>query len=259
MDGSELPQPVLTEVIGQTLVITLNRPEVRNAVNTELAVAVGEALDRLDGDPQLVAGVLTGSGKGFSAGADLKAILAGEGCAHPVRGFGGITRIGARKPTIAAVEGFALAGGFEIALACDLIVAAHGARFGLPEVTRGLVASAGGVLRLPTRVPRALAAEMILTGEPVTSERLMELGAINRIVAPGAALEAALELARMVARGGPLGVAASKRILDESPEWDGSERWARQDEIVRAVLESDDIREGAAAFVERRPPVWRGR
>lgn len=259
MIDQDLGQKVTTTVIDRTLVITLNRPEVRNAIDTDVAQSVGDAIDVLDDDSTLACGVITGSGKGFCAGADLKAVLRGESCAHARRGFGGITRLRAKKPMIAAVEGFALAGGFEIALACDLIVASRGTLFGLPEVKRSLVAGAGGVLRLPSRLPRAIATEMILTGEPVSADRLMELGAINRLVEPSATLNVALELAQVLAQGGPLAVAASKRILDESQDWSSSEQWEKQDEILAVVLASADLREGAAAFVERRTPVWQGR
>lgn len=255
----ETEVPVLSERRGDLLLITLNRPQARNAVNTELAGALAEQLDRLDSDSELRGAVLTGAGKGFSAGADLKALVRGESGSHPERGFAGIVRRGPVKPIIAAVEGFAVAGGFEIALACDLIVASRGALFGLPEVKRSLVASAGGLLRLPEVVPRALAVEMALTGEPVPAERLFELGAISRLTEPGAAVETAIELLGRITPNGPLALAATKRVLAERQDWSLAERWERQEEIVARVATSVDAREGAIAFAERRDPVWEGR
>jgi enoyl-CoA hydratase len=251
--------PVLTERLGDVLLITLNRPEVRNAVNTPLALGVAGALDVLDGDDDLRAAVITGAGKGFCAGADLRAVQQGDRAAHPVRGFAGIVRRPPVKPIIAAVEGFAVAGGMEIALACDLVVASRGARFGLPEVKRSLVASAGGLLRLPDRVPRALAVELALTGETVTAERMHEAGALARLTEPGGAVEAALELAALITVNAPLSLVATKRILDERDDWSRADRWDRQDEIVGDIATSEDAREGALAFTEHRDPVWKGR
>jgi enoyl-CoA hydratase len=186
---------VLTETRGAVLVITLNRPDVRNAVDSALAAALAAALDALDADPALTVGVLTGAGKGFSAGMDLRAFTEGDLGLAGDRGFAGITRRAAEKPLIAAVEGFALAGGFEIALACDLIVAAAGSRFGLPEVSRSLLAAAGGLRRLPARAPASLAYEIALTGQPISAERAYEVGIVNRLAEPGRALDVALELA----------------------------------------------------------------
>ncbi len=251
--------PILTERRDRVLVITLNRPDQRNAVNAAVAEGIAGALDRLDGDRELTVGVLTGAGKGFCAGMDLKAFVEGEVPHAGDRGFAGITRRSANKPLIAAVEGFAVAGGLEVALACDMLVAARGARLGIPEVKRSLVAAAGALLRLPQMLPRNLATELALTGEPISAERGYELGLVNRLAAPGRALAAALELADAIAANGPLALAATKRILAESPDWSENEFWERQGEIVGPVMASEDAREGARAFTEKRPPRWQGR
>jgi len=184
--------------------------------------------------------------------------LAGENAMAGGRGFAGITRRPPATPVIAAVEGYALAGGFEIALACDLIVASEEATFGLPEVTRGLVAGAGGLLRLPRRIPYHLAMEIALTGGHIPAGRLYEAGLINRMVPAGEALEAARALAAEVAANAPLALAATKRIIVESADWPSEEAFDRQDAIAGPVFTSADAREGAAAFAEKRPPVWRG-
>jgi enoyl-CoA hydratase len=250
---------VLTDVVDGVLVVTINRPEARNAINTETAIAIGEAMDRLDDDRALVAGVITGAGGTFCAGMDLKAFLAGERPSTPGRGFAGIVEQPPVKPIIAALEGYAIAGGFEIALACDMLVAAEDAKFGLPEVKRGLLAGGGGLLRLPQRVPHHLAMEWSLTGELIPAPRGYEVGLVNRITPQGAALGEALGLARAIAANGPLAVAASKRILIEAPEWPAAERFARQQEIYEPVRSSEDAREGATAFKEKRAPRWQGR
>ena len=249
---------VRTEREGAVLVITINRPQVRNAVNGAAARAMAAALDELDADPAISVGVLTGAGGTFSAGMDLKAFLVVDLPVVPGRGLGGITTAPPEKPLIAAVEGYALAGGCEIALACDMIVAARDARFGLPEVTRSLVAAAGGLLRLPQRIPPGIALEYALTGEHFGAEAAHGWGLVNRLTEPGGALAGALELAGRITANGPLAVRATKRIVRESPDWPPSERWARQEEIVRPVSSSADAREGATAFAEKRPPVWRG-
>jgi enoyl-CoA hydratase len=249
---------VLLERRERTLLVTLNRPDQRNAVNAAVAEGIAAALDELDGDPALSVGVLTGAGKGFCAGMDLKAFVAGERPYAGDRGFAGITQRPAEKPLIAAVEGFAVAGGLEVALSCDLIVASRGARLGIPEVTRSLIAAAGALLRLPRVVPRMIAMELALTGQPITAERAFELGLVNRLTGPGESVRAALELASAIAANGPLAVLASKRILTESADWPESEFFARQGEIAGPVFASDDAREGARAFAERRPPVWQG-
>ena len=250
---------VLTAVDQGVLVVTINRPEARNAINTETAVAIGEAMERLDDDRSLVAGVITGAGGTFCAGMDLKAFLAGERPSIPGRGFAGIVEQPPVKPIVAALEGYAIAGGFEIALACDMLVAAEDAKFGLPEVKRGLVAAGGGLLRLPQRVPYHLAMEWSLTGELIPAQRGYEVGLVNRITPKGGALDEALALAGTIAANGPLAVAASKRILVEAPEWPAAERFARQQEIYEPVRSSDDAREGATAFKEKRAPRWQGR
>ena len=256
---TETEQAVLTEPRGRVLVITMNRPDQRNAVNAAVATGIASALDRLDADAGLSIGVITGAGKGFCSGMDLKAFVAGERPWAGDRGFAGITQRAAAKPLIAAVEGFAVAGGLEVALACDLIVAARGARLGIPEVKRSLVAAGGGLLRLPRMLPRNIAMEMALTGDPMPAERGYELGLVNRLADPGAALDTALELADAIAQNGPLALAASKRILNESADWPDSEFFTRQAEITEPVMASEDAREGATAFAEKRAAVWQGR
>jgi enoyl-CoA hydratase len=252
-------EPVLTERRGGVLLITLNRPDARNAVNVALAEGVAAALDTLDGDADLRTGVLTGAGKGFSAGMDLKAFLAGERAWIGDRGFAGIVQRSSRKPLIAAIEGFALAGGLEIALACDLIVAARDARLGVPEVKRSLVASAGALRRLPHRLPYGVAMELALTGDPIDAERAYALGLVNRLAEPGGAVQAALELADAIAKNGPLALEATKATLQQQFDWTEQEFWQRQGELAEPVMRSEDAREGAAAFSEKREPVWQGR
>jgi len=250
---------VLTERRERILLITINRPDQRNAVNAAVARGIADALDELDGNTELTLGVLTGAGKGFCAGMDLKAFVTGE---HPYaddRGFAGITQRASVKPLIAAIEGFAVAGGLEVALSCDLIVAARGAKLGIPEVKRSLVAAGGGLLRLPRVLPRTIAMELALTGDPIDAERAFELGLVNRLAEPGHALEAALELAGAIAQNGPLALAATKRILVESVDWPEAEFFSRQGEITGPVMASEDAREGATAFAEKRAPVWHGR
>jgi enoyl-CoA hydratase len=260
MNDSADAAAVLTERReGGVLLVTLNRPDARNAVNAALAGGLAAALDELDSDHELSVGILTGAGAGFSAGMDLKAFVRGESPYVEGRGFAGIVQRPPEKPIIAAVEGFAVAGGFEIALACDLIVAARGARLGIPEVKRSLVAAGGGLLRLPRRMPYHLAMELALTGDPIDAERASELGLVNRLAEPGGAVDAALELAARVAANGPLALRATKRILVESPGWSPEEAWQCQGEISGPVFGSDDAREGAQAFAEKREPVWKGR
>ena len=250
---------VLTERRDAVLVITINRPEQRNAVNAAVAEGIGRALDQLDADSDLMIGVLTGAGKGFSAGMDLKAFAAGERPWYGDRGFAGITQRSSDKPLIAAVEGFAVAGGLEVAIACDLIVASKGTKLGIPEVKRSLVAAGGGLLRLPQLLPRAVALEMALTGDPILAERAYELGMVNRLTEPGGALEAALELAAAITPNAPLGLAGSKRILNESQDWPVAEFFERQQAISGPIFDSEDAKEGATAFAEKRAPVWKGR
>src|SRR6059058_842084 len=223
---------VLTERRDNVLVITLNRPEARNAVNLALAEGIAAGLDELDADDGLSVGVLTGAGGFFCAGMDLKAFVTGERPWVGDRGFAGIVQRTSRKPLIDAVEGFAVAGGFEVALACDLIVAARGANLGIPEVKRSVVAAGGALLRLPRRMPYGLAMELALTGDPIDAERAYELGVVNRLAEPGGAVEAALELAGEIARNGPLALRASKRIVQSSSDWTDSEAWDKQGEIA---------------------------
>lgn len=249
---------VLTERRGATLLVTLNRPDQRNAVNAAVADGVA-AMDELDGDDGLSAGVLTGAGAGFCAGMDLKAFVAGESAWHDQRGFAGIVQRPAEKPLIAAIEGFAVAGGFEVALGCDLIVAACGAKLGIPEVKRGLVAAGGALLRLPRRIPYHVAMEMALTGDPISAERGAEIGVVNRLTDPGAAVDGALELAEAIAENAPLALTASKRIIRESADWSQEEMWERQGEIAGPVMVSEDAQEGSTAFAERRDPKWKAR
>ncbi len=257
--SSEPDEPVLTGRRGRVLLITINRPDQRNAVNAAVAAGIAAGLDELDTDPALSVGVITGAGKGFCAGMDLKAFVAGETPRVPGRGFAGITQRSADKPLIAAIEGFAVAGGLEVALACDLIVAARGARLGIPEVKRSLVAAGGALLRLPRTVPRNVAMELALTGDPIEAERGYELGLVNRLTEPGEALNAALGLAGQVAANAPLALAATKRIMVESADWPDAEFFERQNPIVEPVMASEDAKEGAMAFAERRAPEWKGR
>jgi enoyl-CoA hydratase len=254
-----MTQAVLTEERGDVLVIAINRPEARNAVNGAVAEGVAAALDRLDSDDALRVGVLTGAGGTFCSGMDLKAFLSGEVPIIEGRGLAGLTEAPPRKPLVAAVEGYALAGGFELLLACDLVVVAQDARLGVPEVKRGLVAAAGAAILLPQRVGLAFALELLLTGEPIEPERAREWGLVNRVVEPGTALEAALELAAAVAANGPLAVAVSKQVARSARDWSSEEMWQRQTDLVLPVLMSADAQEGAAAFAEKRAPVWQGR
>jgi enoyl-CoA hydratase len=256
---TEQAAPVLVERDGRIQIITLNRPDARNAVNKALAEGIAAALDELDSDDGLSVGVLTGAGNGFSSGMDLKAFVKGESPYVGDRGFAGIAQRSSRKPLIAAIEGFAVAGGLEVALACDLIVAGRSAKLGIPEVKRSLVAAGGALLRLPRRMPESAAMELALTGDPITAERAHELGLVNRIADDGGALEAALDLARTIAKNGPLALAATKKVMQERHGWPEEEFWQRQGEITGPVFTSEDAREGATAFAEKREPEWKGR
>ena len=241
------------------LVITINRPEARNAVNGEVAAGIAAALDALDSRDDLTVAVITGAGGTFCAGMDLKAFLTGERPSIPGRGFAGLTQAPPAKPLIAAVEGYALAGGCEIALSCDLVVAAENAKFGLPEVKRGLVAAAGGLLRLPRRIPYQVAMELALTGEFLDARRGHHFGLVNRLTAPGGALDGARELAAAIAANGPLAVRATKAVVAGAADWPADAFWERQQVIVEPVFTSADAREGARAFAEKRLPRWTGR
>lgn len=252
-------QAVLTEVRDGVLIITINRPDARNAVNGAVAQGLADAVAELDGNDDLRCGILTGAGGAFCSGMDLKAFMRGELPFLEEGGFAGIAKKGPRKPLIAAVEGFAVAGGMEIALACDLIVAAEGAKLGIPEVKRNLVAAGGALLRLPNRIPFHLAMEMALTGDPMTAERAYEFGLVNRVAPAGGAVEAALELASRITVNGPLAIYASKEILTKAVDWSEADGWTAQEAIVAPVFTSEDAQEGALAFAEKRDPVWKGR
>lgn len=248
---------VLTEKRGRILIITINRPEARNAANAAVSHGLAAAMDVLDEDPGLSVGVLTGAGGTFCAGMDLKAFARGENVAVKGRGLGFTERPPA-KPLIAAVEGYALAGGTELALATDLIVAARNSAFGIPEVKRGLVAAGGGLLRLPQRIPYAIAMELALTGDTLPAERAHELGLVNVLAEPGGALDAALALAERITANGPLAVAATKKVIVESRGWTPENQWREQTAIIMPVFGSKDAKEGAIAFAEKRAPNWTG-
>ncbi len=249
---------LLVEVADGIAVLTINRPQVRNAINGAVAAGIAGAVGELDGRKDVSVLILTGAGGTFSAGMDLKGFLTGDNPMAGGGGFGGITERPPAKPIIAAVEGYALAGGCELALACDLIVAGEGALFGLPEVTRGLAAGAGGLLRLPQQVPYHIAMEIALTGDRVPAARLHQAGLINRLVPAGEALAAARELATRIAANAPLALAATKRVIVESRGWPMAHAFAKQAEILAPVFGSKDAIEGAAAFTEKRTPHWRG-
>lgn len=248
---------LLSETDG-ILSITLNRPEAKNAVNRAVAIAVAAALDELDSRRDLRVGILTGAGGTFCSGMDLKAFLKGELPRIEGRGFAGLTQAPPQKPLIAAVEGYALAGGMEMMLACDLAVAGASARFGIPEAKRGLTAAAGGLVRLPRLIPQRVALELALTGEMIGAARAYELGLLNRVVDEGGAMAAALELAHKIVANGPLAVAASKRVVRESMDWAQVDWWTKQNAITAPVIQSEDAREGARAFAEKRAPNWKG-
>lgn len=250
---------VLVEQRDGVQIITINRAEVKNALNRAVALGVAAAVDELDASDDLRVGVLTGAGGVFSAGMDLKAFLHGERPSIEGRGLCGITKTPPRKPLVGAVEGWALAGGFELLLACDVIVAAETARFGVPEVQRSLVAAGGAALLLPRRLPIGLAMELLLTGDPLTAPRAAEIGLVNRLTPEGGALAGALEVAGRIAANGPLAVAATKAIARGSGDWTFDEGWQRQSELMQPVFDSEDAQEGATAFAERRAPVWKGR
>jgi enoyl-CoA hydratase len=250
---------VVVEYADRIAVFTINRPQARNAINRAVSLLMAEAMDELDRRDDLTVGILTGAGGTFSAGMDLKAFLAGEDAVISGRGFGGLVEAPPRKPLIAAVEGWALAGGCELALACDLIVAADDARFGLPEVKRGLIAAAGGLVRLPRRIPAGIALELALTGDPLPAPDAHRLGLVNILTEPGGALDAARRLAGRIAANGPLAVAATKEVITRQQDWELASSWAFQAPLVQPVLKSEDAREGARAFAEKRAPTWTGR
>ncbi|KUP97818.1 crotonase/enoyl-CoA hydratase family protein [Thermobifida cellulosilytica] len=250
---------LLVEERGRVLVLTMNRPRARNAMSQAMAFQIAEALETLDSRPDLSVGVITGAGGTFCAGMDLKGFARGERPIVPGRGFAGLVQQPPKKPLIAAVEGYALAGGFEIVLSCDLIVASSEAKFGLPEVKRGLTAAAGGLLRLQHRIPYHLAMELVLTGRMWPATEAAEVRLVNRLTEPGKAFEAALDLAEEVAANAPLALAASKQVLVNSVDWPLDTQFERQEEYVDPVRKSADAKEGALAFVEKREPRWTGR
>lgn len=253
-----MTEEVQTREEDGVLIVTINRPEAKNAMNKAAAEGIAAAMDRLDAEDTLRVGILTGAGGTFCSGMDLKGFLRGESPSIEGRGFGGIVQKPPVKPLIAAVEGYALAGGLELMIACDLVVANAGAQFGIPEAKRGLVAAAGGVMMLPDQIPERIAMELALTGDFISARRAYELGLINRVV-DGPALDGALELARRIAENGPLAVRISKQIMKESRGWPMAERYDRQTQVILPVFASADAREGAAAFAEKRKPNWTGK
>ena len=249
---------LLVEERGRVLVLTMNRPEAKNAMSMAMAHQIAEALETFDSRPDLSVAVITGAGGTFCAGMDLKGFARGERPVVEGRGFAGLVQQPPRKPLIAAVEGYALAGGFEIVLSCDLVVASNAAKFGLPEVKRGLTAAAGGLLRLQHRIPYHLAMELVLTGRMWPATEAADVHLVNRLAEPGGALDAALELADEVAANAPLALAASKQVLVRSVDWPLEAKFTRQHEFVDPIRTSADAKEGALAFVEKREPRWTG-
>jgi enoyl-CoA hydratase len=252
-------QPVLVDVADGVMTVTLNRPKAKNAANKALSEGVAAAMDELDSNDDIRVAILTGAGGTFCAGMDLKAFVSGEMPMVEGRGFAGLTEAPPAKPLIAAVEGFALAGGLELMISCDLVVAADNAKFGIPEVKRGLAAAAGGLMRLPRQVPPRVAMEMALTGDFIDATRAAEIGLVNRVVPAGSALEAAQELAATICANGPLAVKVSKQVIAESGDWGADEMWQKQQALVMPIFTSEDAIEGATAFAEKRAPNWKGK
>ncbi len=252
-----MSEELTTVVENGILIITMNRPEAKNAMNKTMAEGIAAALDRLDSDPSLRVAVLAGAGGTFCSGMDLKGFLRGESPVVEGRGFGGLVMKQPVKPLIAAVDGYALAGGLELMIACDLVVANRDAKFGIPEAKRGLAAGAGGLMRLPDQIPSRVAMELALTGNFISAVRALDLGLVNRVT-DGPAVEGALELAREINANGPIAVRVSKQIINESRGWPAEERWDRQAALLPEVFTSPDAREGAAAFAEKRAPNWTG-
>jgi enoyl-CoA hydratase len=248
---------ILTERHGRVLVITINRPDARNAVNLAVSQGLADAVDELDENTDLSVAVITGAGGNFCSGMDLKAFAAGESVAIPGRGLG-FTERPPRKPLISAVEGYALAGGTEVVLATDLVVASRTAKFGIPEVKRGMVAAGGGLLRLQKRIPYQKALELALTGDSFTAERAEAWGFVNVVTEPGEALAGAIELAERITANGPLAVATTKEVMVKSAAWSDDEMWEKQGEYIGRVFSSNDAKEGAIAFAEKRAPHWTG-
>jgi enoyl-CoA hydratase len=246
---------------GRVAVITITRPEARNAVNAEVAEAMEAAIDRLEDDPEVWVGIIAGEGSVFCAGADLKAVSAGQAAGLSTRkgGFAGLARRERIKPLIAAVDGPALAGGCEIVLSCDLVVASTNARFGLPEVKRSLVAAAGGVFRLPRAIPPNIAMEIVLTGDPIEAERAHAFGLVNALVEPGQAVEGALALAERIIANAPVAVRESRKVVLAAPTADDSTLWQMTNQAMGVVAATEDFAEGPRAFIEKRPAEWKGR
>lgn len=251
---------VKVDLQDQILIITLNRPQARNAINYEAAVQLAAALDELDNNPEIVVGILTGAQNTFCSGMDLKA-FAKDGQRPYVgdRGFAGICERPPRKPLIAAIEGYALAGGLEIAMSCDMMIAAETAKFGVPETKRGIVPGSGGMLRLPDRIPYVIAMELVLTGDMFSAEQAASWGLINRVVPEGQALQSALELAGRIKENGPLAVQVAKQVISESRDWSQQHMFDLQRPRISHVFVSADAKEGATAFAEKRKPVWQGK
>lgn len=250
---------VLVEVEDGVMVVTINRPKAKNSVNRAVAEGIAAAMDELDSNDEIRAAILTGADNTFCSGMDLKAFVTGELPVIKGRGFAGLVQALPKKPLIAAVEGYALAGGFEIAIACDLVVVADNAKFGIPEAKRGLVAGAGGLMRLPRQIAPRVAMELALTGDFIDAARAYELGLVNRVVEPGATLAEAKALAAKIAANGPLAVIASKQIIHESQDWTNDNMYANQSQIADPVFASQDAIEGATAFAEKRAPNWQGK
>ena len=239
-------------------IFTLNRPDSRNAISLELAEELATFMDAFDSDPLTRVGILTGGPNFFSSGMDLKGFARGELPYIDGKGFAGFVECPPTKPLIAAVEGFALAGGFEMVLACDLIVASNTAIFGLPEVTKGITAASGGLLRLPKRIPHHLAMELILTGSSWSAKEAFRFGLVNRLAEKGQTLAVATDLAQSIAGNAPLAVVASKEVVSRMPDWTASEAFSRQFPIIDPIRRSKDAAEGSRAYIEKRPPIWVG-